>query len=310
MLLLPMLVFLWITPAFTGDLDIAAELDKALAGPKPAAEQGASTSASVPVPATVSGSPASSASLPPSRPAMADAVASPAITDRSSHLFPAIRIRVTASHHAIISSQSSGRIEQLTVRDGDRFREGQLLVRLDSSLLEIQLERAKYALQRQELLYRMAKELGELQSKGEVEVEVARMEMEQARADFQGTEKVISRARVLAPFSGRVADMFVKESQYVGEGHPLLEILDDSTLELEFIIASHWVRWFVPGYRFDVTVEETGKTYQAVLERLGGKVDPLSQSMKAYAKLLEPTPDLMEGMSGEARITPPPGVER
>lgn len=224
-------------------------------------------------------------------------------------LTPAVRIRVTAQRHTILSSQSAGRIEEIAVRDGDRFVKDQLLVRLDSTLLNHQLERTNAAFKRQELLYRMTKELGELQSKGEIEVEVSRLEMAQVRADLMVMEKMLSRTLVTAPFSGRVAEVFAREKQFVNEGHPLMEILDDSTLELEFIVSSKWIRWFAPGYKFIVKVEETGREHQAVLERLGGKVDPLSQSMKAYATIIDPTPDLMEGMSGEAKITPPPGVE-
>ncbi len=221
------------------------------------------------------------------------------------NLYPEVRVRVTAHRHAVLSSNCAGRIDELNVEDGDRFTAGQVLARIDGSLYRMQIARAQAALQRQEVLYRLARELYELQSKGEAEVEVARMEMEVARADLQAVEVLLERTAVEAPFSGRVAEVLAKEKQYVAEGTPLLEILDDSTLELEFIIPSQWIRWFKPGYRFMVTIEETGTKHEAVLERLGGKVDPLSQSLKAYASLLDLSPDLMEGMSGEAEITPP-----
>ena len=225
-------------------------------------------------------------------------------------LYPDVRVRVTAERHTILSTKSTGRIEKITVRDGDRFEKGQLLVQQDPSLQEAQLERAKVAFQRQELLYEMIRELGELQTKGEIEVQVARMEMELARTEMTATKLFLDRTRVTAPFSGRVADVFVREEQFMGEGQPLLEILDDSTLALEFIASSTWISWFTPGFNFQVVIEETGREYDAVLDRIGGKVDPLSQSMKAYARLVDPGDDLMEGMSGAARIVPPPGAAR
>ncbi len=274
--------------------DIVSELEKALAGPSAAEPE----SAAAPEPERPALPPASSRSV--------DAPATP----HAGGLFPAARVRVTARRHTILASQSAGRVEEVTVRDGDRFAKGQLLVRLDASLLESQIERAEALFRRQELLYETAVELHELQSKGEIEVEVAKMEMEQAKADLGMTKKLLARTRVLAPFPGRVADVFAREMQFVSEGQPPLEILDDSTLELEFIVPSKWVGWFTPGFAFDIAIEENGKTYAARLERIGGKVDPLSQSMKAYAAFVAPTPDLMEGMSGEAKISPPPGVER
>ncbi|CAK0764628.1 hypothetical protein WCLP8_3730004 [uncultured Gammaproteobacteria bacterium] len=50
-----------------------------------------------------------------------------------------------------------------------------------------------------------------------------------------------------------------REHQYVQAGQPLLEILDDSVLEVEFIAPSSWLAWLKAGASFKVTVEETGK---------------------------------------------------
>lgn len=233
------------------------------------------------------------------------ALAVPEAPVAANALFHNIRVRVTARRHTVLSSQSTGRVESLAARDGDRFAEGDVLVRLDDSTLLLQKTRAQAALGRQQVLYRVTGELVDLQSKGEAELEVARMEMEQAEAELRVVELLLARTRVTAPFPGRVADVFVKEKQFVAEGTPLVEVLDDSTLELEFIVPSVWMRWFTPGYRFSVVIEETGANHDAVLERLGGKVDPLSQSVKAYASLVAPQTDLMEGMSGSARIAPP-----
>ncbi len=235
----------------------------------------------------------------------ANTPSAPASRPPRTNLYPDVRVRVTAQRHAILSANCAGRIDELNVEDGDRFQAGETLARIDGSLIRRQIARAQAALQRTEVLYRLARELYEMQSKGEAEVDVARMDMEQARADLQAVEVLLERTVVEAPFPGRVADVFVKEKQYVGEGTPLCEILDDSTLELEFIVPSQWVRWFKPGYRFFVKIEETGTRHEAVLERLGGKVDPLSQSLKAYASLLDTNQDLMEGMSGEAEIKAP-----
>ena len=95
------------------------------------------------------------------------------------------------------------------------------------------------------------------------------------------------------------------ENQFVSEGQPLLEILDPSELELEFIVPSRWLPWFVPGHAFSVHIDETQKAYPARLVRLSGKVDAVTQSIKAYARFETPDADLLPGMSGEALLTAP-----
>ena len=112
-------------------------------------------------------------------------------------------------------------------------------------------------------------------------------------------------ARIYAPFAGRVAEQRVREQQYVQAGQPLLDILDDSVLELEFLVPSVWLRWVKPGGAFEVQIDETRKTYPARFTRLGARVDPVSQSVKAVAAIHGRFPELMAGMSGRVLITPP-----
>lgn len=218
---------------------------------------------------------------------------------------PALRVRVTAKRHTILAANISGRIEEITVRDGERFTNEQMLVRQNTKLFELQRERGRAALRRQELLLQMTQELADMQTKGEVELNIAKSEREQALADLGVVEEMIARAKIIAPFAGRVAEIFAREKQYVAEGQPLLEILDDTELELEFIVASLWLRWLKPEHKFNVKIDETGATYSAIVKRIGGKVDPLSQSVKIYADLIHAPSELMEGMSGEAMIETP-----
>ena len=52
-------------------------------------------------------------------------------------------------------------------------------------------------------------------------------------------------------------------------------------------------------------VDETGKTYRAHVALLGGKVDPVSESIKVTANLDGDVRDLVPGMSGRVLIAPP-----
>jgi membrane fusion protein, multidrug efflux system len=85
----------------------------------------------------------------------------------------------------------------------------------------------------------------------------------------------------------------------------LLDVLDDHVLEIELIAPSRWLSWLKPGYAFQVNIDETEKTYPARITRIGGRVDPVSQSIKVIGEIDGDAPDLMAGMSGRATMTPP-----
>ena len=104
--------------------------------------------------------------------------------------------------------------------------------------------------------------------------------------------------------AGRVAEQKVREQQYVQPGQPLLDILDDSVLELEFLVPSVWLRWLTVGGGFEVQIDETRKTYPARFIRIGARVDPVSQSVKVAATIDGIFPELIVGMSGRVTAAP------
>ena len=111
---------------------------------------------------------------------------------------------------------------------------------------------------------------------------------------------------MLAPFAGRVAEQKVREQQFVQPAQALLDILDDSVLELEFLVPSAWLRWLKVGGSFEVQIDETRKTYPAKFTRIGARVDPVSQSLRVAAAIHGRFPELVAGMSGKVLLAPPP----
>jgi multidrug resistance efflux pump len=147
--------------------------------------------------------------------------------------------------------------------------------------------------------------LAELNSVGRVELDVSEAEVAKAKAEVAANAALIAKCTLAAPFAGRIAEQRVREQQYVQPGQALLEIIDDSQLELEFIVPSKWLVWLKPGHGFPVAIDETGKSYPARVQRIGARVDPVSQSVKLSATIDGKFPELIAGMSGKVLMAPP-----
>ena len=220
---------------------------------------------------------------------------------------PAFRVQVKALRHTSLSSLMSGQLVEVAVLDGDSFAQGQTLAKLDCAVPKAQLKRAEATLRKHTALYQTTQKLERLQSRSQLELEMARAEKDQASAELEMATSMVERCTVNAPFSGLVAERMVQANQFVSEGQPLFTLVDPKELELEFIAPSAWLPWFKPGYSFTVRIDETGRDYQAQLVRLGGIVDAVSQSIKAYARFNEQHDELLPGMSGGAILAPPAG---
>jgi membrane fusion protein, multidrug efflux system len=216
-----------------------------------------------------------------------------------------IRVQVVAQNSASLGSPMSGRLADFPLRDGDRFGQGQILARFVCGEQEGALAHAKALLTEKREILSTNSKLHSLGTGSGLDFHVAAAQVEEASAQVQQAAALVDNCTVRAPFPGRVAAISVRPFQFIGAGQPLIEILDDRTLELELIAPSRWLSWLKPGTPFTVTVEETGKTYKAEVERLSGKVDPVSQSIRTYGRLTEAAPDLLAGMSGRAMLEAP-----
>lgn len=217
-----------------------------------------------------------------------------------------IRAQLTPRRYTTLAAEIGAKIDRLPVVEGGRFKAGEHLIDFDCSLQQAQAGKARATLAAAQKVFAANRRLDELHSIGQVELDVSEAEVAKARADVAANEALMSKCTVSAPFAGRVAEQKVREQQYVQPGQPLLEILDDSSLELEFIVPSRWLVWLKPGQAFHVAIDETGRTYPAKVQRIGARVDPVSQSVKLSAVVDGRFPELMAGMSGKVLMTPPP----
>ena len=216
-----------------------------------------------------------------------------------------IRAQLLPRRYTTVAAEIGAKVNRLPVPEGGAFRAGQLLVSFDCTLQQAQMQKARAELQGAEQTLKTNQRLAELNSVGKLELDMAQAAAQKARADVGANQAVLSKCAIAAPFAGRVAEQKVREQQYVQPGQALLDILDDSVLELEFLVPSRWLSWLRVGGTFQVQIDETRKSYPAKFIRIGARVDPVSQSVKVAAAIDGQFKELIAGMSGRVQITPP-----
>jgi membrane fusion protein, multidrug efflux system len=218
---------------------------------------------------------------------------------------PELRAQLTPLHYTTLSSEMAGRIDMISTRVGDHFHQGDVLVTFDCAVPRAQIARAQAILTQDEKTYEINRRLVASKSMEQLAFDVSAAEVLKAKADLVAAEAIASKCSIVAPFAGVTAEQTAREFQYTMPGQALLDILDDRTLELELSAPSDWLSWLKPGYAFQVKIDQTGKTYPARVTRLGGRVDPVSQSIKVIGEITGEASGLMAGMSGRATMTPP-----
>ena len=215
---------------------------------------------------------------------------------------PVVRAQLTARNSAILAAEIGAKIRELHVVEGAAFKKGDLLVSFEDTLQQSQVERAEAVLLAAQRTFATNQRLHRLNSIGQVELDISEAEVNKAKAELSYAKAMLAKCQVVAPFSGRVADQRIHAQEFVQPGQALLEVIDDVTPEVDFIAPSKWLAWLRVGQALQVTIEETGAVYTAHVERIGARVDPVSQSIKIVAGVAEPASDLIAGMSGTISV--------
>lgn len=216
-----------------------------------------------------------------------------------------IRAQLTAVTYNSIASELNAKISELPFKEGQTFKVGQVLVVFDCATQQAQFQKTKAVLSIADRNFQTQKKLLALGSVGRIEYENSYSEYLKTKAENDELASILARCNVLAPYSGLIVEQKVRSQQFVQAGQPLLDILDNTSLELEFVAPSKWSPWLTQGYKFEIKLDETAKSYPAKITRVNGKIDPVSQTIKVAAVIDGEFKEISPGMSGVLNIAPP-----
>lgn len=176
---------------------------------------------------------------------------------------------VTSDHRVSISSRLSGYIRQLPVREGDRVKAGDVLVRVDPVnarqgvvQAEADLADAKADLSRYEELFKASAVSKQQLDRVRLRYKVARSQLEQARNQ-------LSYAEVRSPVDGVVVEKRMSKGDLASPGAAILTLEDPASLLVETHVSDQFVGGINVGDKVSIEVSSlkqplTGTVRQVV----------------------------------------------
>ena len=199
----------------------------------------------------------------------------------------------------------AAKIKVLPYKDGQSFKKDDLLVVFDCARQLADLRGSKAELTKATSVYSGKKRLKARGAAGAQEVRDAAADVATVKAKVDGLREVIGLCEIKAPFNGRVVERHAEPHETPASNAPILTVVDDSSLELDLIVPSKWLRWVSKGSDFEFEVDELGQNFQARILRVGAKVDAVSQTIKLTGMFVSRPSNVLAGMSGTARFLPP-----
>jgi len=213
-----------------------------------------------------------------------------------------------------------GFVRQLHVDRGDHVRKGQLLAVLEAPEMEQQYLSDKSAEQKVYSDYRYAKQAYErlvdasktAGAVADIELERARSAMESAKSAYDaakagtaGTAQLQQYLRITAPFDGVITERNVSVGALAGTATntPLFRMAQGNKLRLTLSLPEKHAASVKPGMRATFTVgSQPGKTFDAVLSRTSGLLDPQDQSLTLEFDVTNSSGELQGGDYAQVKL--------
>ena len=227
-------------------------------------------------------------------------MAAPVETDK--RLQRNIRALVVPRQHATISSRLRATINAIGPDSGERFKKGDRLVVFDCAIFKAELRRAEAQFEAARDTRKVKAELSRAGTISKLQLVLARAELRKAEAEHILASERVANCAVLAPFDGRVVRRIANAFETVSFGDPLIEIVNDASVELQLYVPSKWISHLKTGKPFGFHVDETGLRLRAEIIAIGAWIDNVSQLIEIRAICPDAADQLLPGMSGRAEF--------
>lgn len=214
----------------------------------------------------------------------------------------AVQGTIETDKDALINAEMGGTIDRIHVKEGDKVRQGQVLVTIDSDILasniqeiNTQLEFAEYMLEKQE----------ELKTRGvgsEFDYKQAKSQVDALNSKLKtlGTQR--GKSVVKAPFSGTVDQIFPKAGEMAGAQSPLLRLVNNDKVTISADISERHYSSIKEGTPIAVFVPTIKDTFMMNVTNVGNYINPTNRTFRIQTKL-EKNKTLLPNMLAELNIT-------
>jgi membrane fusion protein (multidrug efflux system) len=209
---------------------------------------------------------------------------------------------IIANEKVDIVSEIAGKVEAILFEEGAPVGAGTVLVRLDTSTLAAERDRARFRyelLERQEARQRKLLEDG-LLSHEEYDSTVG--EMNALSAELQLRAAQLEKATIRAPFEGVVGLRWVSLGDYVSSDTRITTLQDIDPVKVEFSVPEAYARELAAGDSIQFRVQGVDEPFVGTIYAVEPSIDPQTRSLTLRARAANPDGLLLPGAFAEVEL--------
>ena len=204
------------------------------------------------------------------------------------HYFVAIG-SVKAENEAYISPQTNGQITNIYVEESDNVKKGQLLAKLNTEIIERNIDEVKVNLQLAETVYKKQKELWDKQIGSELQYLQAKSNYESLQSKLKTLRSRYNLSFIKSPLNGVVDEIYQKVGEMGTPGMRLIHVVSLDPLLVKANISEKYLPVIKISDEIGVTFSTfPGMEINASIYRIGNVINPANRTFTVEFKLGNP----------------------
>jgi RND family efflux transporter MFP subunit len=206
---------------------------------------------------------------------------------------------VSSRTEAQVAPKLAARIEEITVRAGDRVHRGQLLVRLDDRSLQARLGQARAVLnaaqaeavraradaRRTENLFHKEAATRQTLDTAVAAGQSAEAKVREAQSAVQEVETLFTETALKAPFDGVIVARLHEPGDTALAGTPILTLIEPGRLRVEIAVPESCLSGLHQGQSLTLSSRAAAHPQSATVEEISPSADPATHSVLVKARL-------------------------
>jgi membrane fusion protein (multidrug efflux system) len=202
-----------------------------------------------------------------------------------------------------ITPKVSGIIGKISFKEGGRVKKGDVLVELDATELNANLEEQRIALQQAQRLYDRALALFNNRTVSRARIDELQASLQGAKARVRANEARLQDYVIRAPFSGRLGLRRVSVGALVNPGMEITTLDDISSVKVDFRVPESVLALAKPGLRIQAESVTYSEIFDGIVKTLDSRIDPVTQSIELRTEFPNPDGRLKPGMFLTAKLS-------
>lgn len=154
-----------------------------------------------------------------------------------------------------VSAEAAASIEHILPEEGDTVEKGDLLVQLNTDLIQPQFATAEAKYERDKIEYERMASLVKSDAAPQQDLDNAVSDLAASKASLEEARARLDRTRILSPAHGVLNDLPVEEGEYVAPGTPVAEIVEIDTVKVVVDIPEKDIAFFSVGQQAEILAD-------------------------------------------------------